>query len=1573
MKDEQAGRGDRRSMVEKLAGRLKIQRLRPWLCAVIACLLTVGANGERAVAWQIFPQRADGKSADPSDSFPVDPKLSRQLLNAQEELDEKNYQVALRRLGLILGAEKAADEIRNPTQGSDFFFTQTPTDAKSFGSLKGEALAMIAALPAEGRRVYEDLYGHVAKSNLDAAVAAGDINGIAEVSRRFFHTSAGYEAAYLLSTHHMDHSRPFYAARGFERLRQQPSALSRWEPLLSLKTAICWARVGHPEKSADVMAVLRRNYPQTEFSVGGVPVRLFDGTEAGSAMISRIFAQPSLPPVSPPEQWVMQGGNPARNAFTTDSFPLLKPKWQAPLIHNKGMRDVARGWQEIIEQSGDLSISAVTPLVVGDRLIVKTISDEAVPTGAAIYAYDLPSGEMIWRTTPDFGFDPMPPHPLTPTLSGSQAGEHFVRDTLSKQRIWHDHTFGSLSSDGQSVFSVEELESFRPARRVRAAPLRPFNVLRAYAAQGGKARWEIGGSPKGASLPLAGTFFLGPPLPLEGNLYCLCEQDRQVRLLVLDADSGALLWSISLFVVNSQQNALAINFRRRMTGISPAFSQGVLVCPTGAGSVVAVDVENRSLLWHDAYRDDRGSPRRFDPFMDAPQTLRQLPGLDEERWLTSTPIISSNGSFRVVVTPSDSPELFCFDLLTGKRLWRKSKLDWIQVVGIHGRGVVVLGREKIEVFDIQDGSSLLPEPISIPHPSGQGILAGEKLLVPLSTAELLAFDLKTGQISRRASSADGRVPGNLLVHKQTVISVGTDSISAFDDLELAFAQVEKRLESDPEDREALIARAEIHTQNGDLLAAANDLERLWERHQDPSTRKRLLDVLLAGLGRDFDAFRDRTTEIELLIDSPQQKMDEILKNARLSFAFYHDQLAQLPNLLGDLDDEAAYLRNLAQGLARAEDAAPALDAMQRFTAGDGARAIDEVDSVRAIRRDRWSGAQLNEMLRDLPPDQLEIVRQHVQTERTAALNVGSSETLRRFLMRFGGASASTQVLKAMPDAVPGGIELVESELALLRLLASGDEELAAFATEKLARMMIEAERPAVAVGYVELLHDRWADVPILDGKTGRELADAWRADPEFERVFAGESSWPMGPVEVIQEPRSGQNPLAIMPIGIDEDRSSSQRSLALFWDSNTRELIAQGTGSEEIWRYRLPNQNRFSAGAGLSARIMGDLVMLQHGAEIFALDTLGLNGQHKARKLWSYQFRDPYQTLMEGGQRFRSLRSDRQNRPLDMRGRVLGGLGPVTFDAVYYQEGRTIVAAEPLTGERLWQRSDVEHGSLMFVDEDRLMVVAPSGRTASFYRRDDGQYLGERPFLNGLQYIKTYDGHLLGFQYTDHHFSLESRHIWTGKTVWSKAFQKSSLWTRVGNDELAVLQRNDGRFFIVNGHDGSSSIDTEVKAQPQAIAINVQSSIDRHVLIVNHPTQTQAMRVHSGRRGSVNVHGTIHGIDRHTGVVRWSTEVSNQTVDLNQPAEIPILVLSSLISKRSRPGTQRPSLELLCLDKRTGKIIFEPKSGLEGGIWGYHAAPEQNTVRIDLQRSSILLTFTAPPAESSPEQPDSPE
>ena len=201
------------------------------------------------------------------------------------------------------------------------------------------------------------------------------------------------------------------------------------------------------------------------------------------------------------------------------------------------------------------------------------------------------------------------------------------------------------------------------------------NQLAAYELRSqGKVKWKVGGSDKrdfDIEPKLAGVYFLGAPLPLDGLLYVLAERpkDQAVYLVVLDAKTGKLQWQQQLVAtVDSNMNGFQESYRR-LTGATPSFADGVLVCPTSAGAVVAVDLATHKLLWGYDYPQGQVGPSQN---MMAMRFVMgngfPVPSYAGDRWADATATIVDG---RVLFTPVEGEQpLYCLSLIDGKLLWK---------------------------------------------------------------------------------------------------------------------------------------------------------------------------------------------------------------------------------------------------------------------------------------------------------------------------------------------------------------------------------------------------------------------------------------------------------------------------------------------------------------------------------------------------------------------------------------------------------------------------------------------------------------------------------------------------------------------------------------------------------------------------------------------------------------------------------------------------------------------------------------------------------------------------------------
>ena len=127
-----------------------------------------------------------------------------------------------------------------------------------------------------------------------------------------------------------------------------------------------------------------------------------------------------------------------------------------------------------------------------------------------------------------------------------------------------------------------------------------------------------------------------------------------------------------------------------MSAISPSFADGILVCPTGGGNVVGVDIAAQSLLWGYRYGRHRAIRGRSVAFAGGGADSN---GQQTSRWSDATATIAEG---HVVITPVESDSLYCLNLADGALAWdplpqqdgplRGQHLSWQDRSGRPARG-----------------------------------------------------------------------------------------------------------------------------------------------------------------------------------------------------------------------------------------------------------------------------------------------------------------------------------------------------------------------------------------------------------------------------------------------------------------------------------------------------------------------------------------------------------------------------------------------------------------------------------------------------------------------------------------------------------------------------------------------------------------------------------------------------------------------------------------------------------------------------------------------------------------------
>jgi hypothetical protein len=501
-------------------------------------------------------------------------------------------------------AAAACDEILGHDQ--DAFLDATGDG----GSLRGQAAAIVAAFPRPGREAYLLLFQTRAEKRLAEAIATNDGEAIAAVARRWFETPAGRHAAVMTAVRALEECEPLVAARWLDRIAASHSPAD-FEPTLSVMRAIARHQSGDTKEADALLARAASSGRGTR--IAGREILLSHKPKDDATWLHALVHAPTQPALRAGEDWLQARGSPSRNAVVEASKPLLVPRYRVPLVRHPDEAGALEKRRLAAADAGGPLIPAGSPLAVGDFLVVHT------PLG--ILAIDFATGKRLWLES---SVALAEPDDRTDTVNNASA------------RVFDDATSGNLASDGRLVFAVEVApESFSVVETAPAgfrfgrglAP--PFvwngaNALRAYDLVDGALRWQL---PEAEGGPDAlATWFSGAPLVAGSELYVLAEQGGEVRLECRSTDDGSLRWQQSLANYDDSETITNPEARsRRLAGLTPALADGVIVCPLGAGCVVAVDAASRSLLWaHPSF--PQVSHRRSSPMASLSSLRMTAPG-----------------------------------------------------------------------------------------------------------------------------------------------------------------------------------------------------------------------------------------------------------------------------------------------------------------------------------------------------------------------------------------------------------------------------------------------------------------------------------------------------------------------------------------------------------------------------------------------------------------------------------------------------------------------------------------------------------------------------------------------------------------------------------------------------------------------------------------------------------------------------------------------------------------------------------------------------------------------------------
>lgn len=1552
-------------------------RFSAWMSMLAAFIVAFNVSTASSQPVQPGGQRpaGDEDSLDGGNLFVQKRERTRDLKTARELIENKNYTLAVKLLQVKL--VNAEDD--------SFFFPDVEKKTK-FLSHKAEAMRMLESLPPAGQRVYELQYGLKAKRDLTEAIAAGKFSEVERIARLYFHTQAGYEATYLLASHQLDSGKALSAALNFERLRRLARKEVRrdLEPMLSLKTAVAWGRAGIPKISIDTLVEFKRFTNGGSITLGNKKVTIFERDEdALQWLVTSLGRQRGFTELGK-EQWTQFRGDPSRTAQSAPSSPVWDSQWSvdtiretgfAPREDRKALEEVASDVKKLVqlrkqENKDALMVPGFHPLIVGDMAVFRSLRN--------IWAVNTRTGELAWRT-----FIKNEVYQRLADLYGAKAAKNGApngrlinqpnRNSKGRQLsemqmfldqwLWRDLNAGTLSSDGEFIYSVEGLDFYNPTKRyynrtTRSyfANLTKYNQLMAVHAKTGKLAWYIGGEAD-TNDPLAGYFFLGPPLALGGQLFCLADKNGEIQLVVIGLKremklkeavgikggkemvqvvEPKVLWKQSLI---SPDEGITRYPLRRMAGLTPSYSGGVLVCPTTAGAVVAVDPARRLLLWGYRYQQNTETGTARNRGLSSRRYPTMNPYDSENRWLDAGVTMAEG---RVILTPRDSNELHCVNLVDGNLIWKRRRGEMLYVAAVHDGNLVLGGQSQMQAFQLSSGLPAWKQSTPLPMPSGRGFQTKSSYHLPLTTAEIATIDLSTGRVLARTRTRSGMVPGNLVSANGLIVSQSIDRVMGFRPLSELKAEITARLKANPKDAEALALRGEMRLRAGQEEEGLQDLRASIAAKPTERAKSLVGSVLLEGLRLDFAKFRKHKDELDKLITEPEQ--------------------------------QARYRRILAAGLHEVGEHKAAFREYVKLAGLNTDSWKDErVSGVLTVRGDRWLKSRLSKLFASATPADRKELMKEIEGQFAAVRKQAGTDALRRFVRAFSDLPIAESARRELAGRMAAD-ESLRLEMLLERLKTSSDPKIAGYATARLATLFLDQEKFEAAADQIELLEGKFAAVVCQHEKTGRQIATNLKAaKPQVVKAARDRAPWPKRRF-LASSSRSGSGSTTnYYSLDFDGGREPYYRGWSFAISSSNRQLIARDANG--IQRWQIPTQKsgrRYSYFSyyGNTVRTRGHLLVVTVGDRFLVIDGLA----QPPKVLWERNlFEETLNQTVNRGVRVQRIQVGGRARMVvfDPNGDPLGQIGPVTNDMIVYQIGKTVYAADPVDGDVLWERSALERGSRIFGDDDYVFVVAPGSTTALVLRGSDGERLGERPVAQAKGAQTTRGRFELRWNASGQKQVLSWYDVWKEKSAWEKQFEGGSKLALVEGDEVAVVEPRKGRLHVLNLKTGKPSAEVTIERDTNLQYFVIRRSRERYIMLSYSPEAAPANRNVFNVQGinytSPLVEGRVYGIDRRTGKKIWEAYAENQAIDENQPNGLPVVVLASKRYERpmvgGRIGAYRYMLSVTVLDARTGRQVLHvdaPERRIPTSL-GLTINQDEKTIGMKFYSTSIKLRLSDKP------------
>lgn len=1442
---------------------------------------------------------------------PHDPQSTSRYHKATTLLQSGNWEQAIIVIQRLLDAPQAT------LQRTGNNWTSTQDDAGR----------LLNTMPAAVRERYETTYGGIARQRLrDAENSTGEASALAEISRRFLHTKAGQEATDRLATIHLDHGEFGLATRHFRRLLDCKAPLSRdahWQ----LKAAFAAQQSGDVGSLADILKPLKDAANADAIKLGDQRVNAEEWLKSSASTIPSTLAPPLV------TEWPVFLGTPRRTAVQAGGTPLLLPRWSRNLTDSQPILMKIQTLVESLRDQMAVALPVSFPIMLDGKIAVRTLRGIAV--------LDAESGKLLWETEEGISAEhilngdlpvltegqrlwaPRMPGGV-PALNTEAAERHPLTNLLFRNAVQ-----GLITGDNSRLFAIDEnalLSLRQPGQNWGFEPSRndPYrrdwssNRLVAYGLHNGRPLWEIGGTAMNESfdLPLAGTFFFGPPVIDRGTGFIVGESNGEIRVFAFSPVDGTVLWS-QLLAYPDQ--TIEQDIGRRWFAAQIAVDQGILICPTTVGWLVAIDRTNHSILWASRYsQPSRGRrPRR------GTSHLVQYAPLNR-RWYPAAPMIAGN---HALYTPQEEDKLLCFSVIDGTLQWQKPKNTSLYLAGIAEDLAILVGVNSVTGLQLSDGTTrwTLSIPAGQGPPAGRGIFVDKKFYLPLQSGQLWTVDTTDGSVTDRFRLPDTTQNlGNLALYRGLLLSINATRLTSFEQREAITEVIADRIQSNPQDAWASLRSAEIQILDGDLQSAHAALVQIPRHTIPPELDDRYRDAmrtcLTAIIRSDFGTHDAEAAQLAQFANTRQQQLE--LQQVLAERHFARQEYVQAWTIYWNLASRLAQ-PTLETSTTHPSKDAPPIDS--------GATLLIPRNDDPAVETNlsAWLSGALSDVWEVASAEQRVQMSQQIQ-EAAQQLEQLPPEDAREFVFLFGFHPAAESAIRRLADASLERKEFLSATRRLRQLTQSSDDATHQAAREQLARLLREYGDTEIAISAKDDKDNR-ADNPDTDPRpatassteTAPPSASPTVPNGRFASLGWGELSW-----QII---RGGYDYSArqIQELKIHAPQTEFFKTHRAQFDAHTGRLTILNADDDSLyWTIPLRLGSADQRQSEIAIACPGHALIILRGNMLHALSFVD------RKLLWTRAMNIGRQSDIDGF--ISEFRAPDQLVDISKWSNHSAGnpwhppestLNVATRRYLCFRERRQLSVVDASNGRLLWKHNHLPANTEIAGTDDIIYVRHPEGRGAFALRALDGQripidnldeqlsrtiavdgrdlILLRRPFLGGLLPLGNKQ---ITFERVD---------PVTGTVRWKSSHSSHAICTSNEPGSL-IIADSDGTISSLNLSSGSLAAlgkisKTEITSRSQIFVI---SDLDNTYIISN----SRNAAVYSESMPSISVNGTVHAFERGTARPLWKREIDNQNLLVENFTHTPLMIFCV---RAYLPAERHWSSTVLALDKQTGTPLVE--------------------------------------------------